>query len=164
MIFNYCPKCGSKLGFREEEGRRAFCLKCHFVHYRNPLPCVAALVRNSKNEVLLVKRGVEPGKGEWALPAGFIEIDETPEGACLRELREETGLEGEIVRLVGVFPQESSRYEKVLIIAYEVKARGELKPGSDSEEVAFFPFHSLPEIAFSSHMKIIRKGVWSRDE
>jgi len=106
-----------------------------------------------------VKRGHEPGMGKWALPSGFIEIYETPEKACLRELREETGLKGEIVRLVGVYSQKSLLYRNVLIIGYEVEARGNLSPGSDSLEAEFFPLGNLPDIPFSSHKKIIKAGI-----
>lgn len=159
-MFKYCPKCGAKLKLsRIEEEKRRACPQCHWVNYENPLPSSAALVRNEKGEVLLVKRGHEPGRGKWALPSGFIEIYETPEKACLRELREETGLKGEIVRLVGVYSQKSLLYRNVLIIGYEVEARGNLSPGSDSLEAEFFSLGNLPDIPFSSHRKIIKDGI-----
>lgn len=159
-MIKYCPKCGSKLKLsRIEEEKRLACPECHWVNYENPLPSSAALVRNDKGEVLLVKRGKEPGKGKWALPSGFIEIDETPEKACLRELKEETGLKGEIVRLVGVYSQKSLLYRNVLIIGYEVEARGNLSPGSDSLKAEFFPLDNLPDIPFSSHRKMIEDGI-----
>lgn len=159
-MFKYCPQCSSELKLKEEEGRkRLFCPSCHRVYYKNPLPSAAAFVRNKKNEILLVKRGVEPGRGKWALPSGFIEIDETPELACLRELKEETGLDGEIIRLIGVFSQRSLVYKNVLIIGYEVATRGNLSPGSDTQKAEFFPLNRLPEIAFSSHRKIIKDGI-----
>jgi len=159
-MYQYCPLCGSVLSSREEEGReRLFCPACQWTHYENPLPSAAALVCNNTGEILLVKRGVEPGLGKWALPSGFIEIEETPEEACLRELKEETGLEGKILRLVGVYSQKSQVYKKVLIIGYEVSARGHLSPGSDSLKAEFFPLDEIPEIAFSSHREIIRDGL-----
>lgn len=159
-MIKYCPKCGSKLKLsRIEEEKRLACPACQWVNYENPLPSSAALVRNDKGEVLLVKRGKEPGKGKWALPSGFIEIDETPEKACLRELKEETGLKGEIVRLVGVYSQKSLLYRNVLIIGYEVEARGNLSPGSDSLKAEFFPLDNLPDIPFSSHRKMIEDGI-----
>lgn len=162
-MFRYCPKCGTELRLKKiEDRKRHVCPACGWVNYENPLPSVAALVRNRKREVLLVKRGVEPGKGKWALPSGFIEIDETPEKACLRELEEETGLKGEIVRLIGVYTQRSLVYNCVLIIGYEVKASGDLSPGSDSQRTEFFPSDSLPNIPFSSHEKIIRDGLKER--
>lgn len=158
--YEYCPKCRAKLELSWiEDEKRLACPECHWVVYENPLPSSAALVRNKKGEVLLVKRGHEPGMGKWALPSGFIEIYETPEKACLRELKEETGLKGKIVRLVGVYSQKSLLYRNVLIIGYEVEARGNLSPGSDSLEAEFFPLDDLPDIPFSSHKKIIKDGI-----
>jgi len=156
----FCPVCGTELSLKiVEDRKREVCSTCGWINYENPLPCAAALVRNTKGEILLVKRGVEPGKGEWALPSGFIEIDETPEKACIRELREETGLEGRIVRLVGVYSQESVMYKNVLIAGYEVKAKGIPYPGSDSASVRFFSPDELPQIAFPSHLKMIKDGI-----
>jgi len=159
-MFRYCPKCGAGLRVKKLEKRiRLVCPGCGWVNYENPLPSAAALVRNRKDEILLVKRGVEPSKGKWALPSGFIEIDETPERACLRELKEETGLKGEIVRLIGVYSQESGLYKNVLIIGYEVNARGNLLPGSDSQEAEFFSACNLPVVAFSSHIELINDAL-----
>ena len=159
-MFRYCPNCGTELKLKRIEGKeRIFCPSCGWVRYENPLPSAAAFVRNEKGEILLVQRGVEPGKGKWALPSGFIEIDETAESACLRELEEETGLKGRILRLVGVYSQKSLLYKNVLIIAYEVEGRGSLSPGSDSLRAEFFPPDGLPEIAFPSHARIIEDGI-----
>jgi len=159
-MFEYCPKCGTGLRVKKvEKKRRLVCPGCGWVNYENPLPSAAAFVRNRNGEILLVKRGVEPGRGKWALPSGFIEIDETPERACLRELKEETGLKGEIVRLIGVYSQKSMLYKSVLIIGYEVDARGDLSPGSDSQKVEFFCVDNLPVVPFSSHRKMIKDGI-----
>jgi 8-oxo-dGTP diphosphatase len=138
---------------------RLCCGVCSWVNYENPLPSSAALVKNSNGEVLLVERGVDPGKGLWALPSGFIEIDETPEQACVRELEEETGLLGTVQRLLGVYSQESQMYKNVIIVAYLVQAQGRLRPGSDSTDAAYFSPERLPHIAFPSHRKIIADGV-----
>jgi 8-oxo-dGTP diphosphatase len=159
-MFRYCPKCGAGLRAKKIEKKiRLVCPGCGWVNYENPLPSAAAFVRNRKGEILLVKRGVEPSKGKWALPSGFIEIDETPGKACLRELKEETGLKGEIVRLIGVYSQESGLYKNVLIIGYEVNARGNLSPGSDSQKAEFFSACNLPVIPFSSHIKLINDAL-----
>jgi 8-oxo-dGTP diphosphatase len=159
-FFRYCPVCRAELEQRTLEGRRRdLCPQCDWTCYENPLPSAAALVKNRSGEILLVRRGIEPGKGQWALPSGFIEIDETPEQACLRELEEETGLRGEIKRLIGVYSQPSLMYKNVLIIGYEVTARGEPCPGSDSVEAGFYTPDRLPEIAFPSHSRIIRDGT-----
>lgn len=135
------------------------CPSCGWIRYENPLPCAAALVKSAAGDILLVKRGVEPGYGLWALPSGFIEIDESPETACLRELEEETGLEGKITRLLGVYSQESSVYKRVIIIGFEVEAPGKIRAGSDSLAAEFFSPRRLPEVAFSTHRKMIADGV-----
>jgi 8-oxo-dGTP diphosphatase len=161
----FCPVCGAVLSLKTVEDRkRKACQMCGWINYENPIPCAAALVINSKEEILLVKRGVGPGKGEWALPSGFMEIDETPEKACIRELKEETGLEGKIIRLVGIYSQQSVRYKNVLIAGYEVKAKGIPYPGSDSESVQFFPFGELPRLAFPSHLEMIKDGIELREK
>ncbi len=164
-MYKHCPNCGGELSPKRIEGKeRLACLSCGWVNYENPLPCAAAFVRNEKGEVLLVKRGVEPGMGKLALPSGFMELDETPEMTCLRELSEETGLSGETVRLIGVYSQVSIRYKHVLIIAYEVKGKGTLAAGSDSLGAEFFSVDNLPEIAFPSHAKIIEDGLKKRGQ
>ena len=69
------------------------------MEYRNPALAVDAAVRRG-NQVLLIQRGNEPWKGAWALPGGFVDYGEDPTDAVLRELQEETGLTGRIVRLL----------------------------------------------------------------
>ncbi len=157
ISFRFCPLCRTALERHPVEGlERQVCPDCGWIRYLNPIPCSAALVRDDQDGILLVKRGVEPGKGLWGLPSGFIELEETPESACLRELEEETGLEGEIMSLIGVYTQESARYKRVIIIGYAVRAWGTLRPGSDSVDARFFPPGRLPRLAFESHVRIIR--------
>jgi ADP-ribose pyrophosphatase YjhB (NUDIX family) len=89
---DYCPNCGEEMVWREVEGRRRrFCENCATVVYRNPSPTASVVVVDG-DRVLLIKRALEPDAGEWGLPAGFLELDESPAEAAARELREETGL------------------------------------------------------------------------
>ncbi len=128
------------------EGReRKYCPKCDFVDYKNPLPVALAVAVKDKR-FLLIKRGLPPVKGMWASPSGFIEIGETSEEACLRELKEETGVSGEIVKLIGVLRIEDKEiYGDMLIIAYLVKVKdGELTPGDEVEDARFFDIAELP--------------------
>jgi 8-oxo-dGTP diphosphatase len=158
----YCPRCSIKLKRKLiEDKKRLFCSECGWVNYENPLPSSAAFVRNDSGEILLVKRGVDPGRGEWALPSGFIEVNETPARACVRELKEETGLDGRIQKLLGVYSQKSSMYKNVIIIAYLVQADGVLRPGSDSVNAEYFAPNKLPAIAFPSHVEILKDGIKS---
>jgi len=160
MIKNFCPVCATNLETRFWEGKsRFFCPHCQKPVYENPLPATAALVTNKAGEILLVKRNVEPKKGQWCLPGGFVELYETPEAGCLRELEEETGLKAEIDRLVGVYLSENPIYKSVLVMGYTVReVEGEMKAGDDSDEVAYFPWDRMPALAFRSHQAIIDKA------
>ncbi len=157
----FCIICKSNLVKKRVDGiRRLVCPNCGWVHYSNPVPSVAAFVYNTANEVLLVKRGVAPDKGRWALPSGFIEQDELPEEAVLRELKEETNIKGSIDRLIGVYTEPTSKYGTVLIVGYAITVKyGKLIPGSDTKEVKFFPISRLPVIPFTSHRAIIRDAL-----
>jgi len=135
---------------------RLYCGQCNRILYENPLPATAAVVLENKHHLLLVKRAMEPARGEWCLPGGFVELDEAPEQGVLRELHEETGLEGTVDRLIGVVPEESPLYGPLIIIGYQVSPQGgRLKAGDDAAEVSYFPLRGLPRLAFDSHQAII---------
>jgi len=157
----FCPYCGEKV-IEKSFGERnhCYCQKCDIIHYENPLPAVAALVLNQKNQLLLVKRSVEPAKGKWCLPGGFIEIDESIEEAVLRELEEETGIKGEIEGLIDFFSQKGLHYRAILIFGYKVTMLGgEVKAGDDAQDADFFSLDALPPVAFLSHQRLIEKGL-----
>ena len=156
----FCPRCGSKLEKRNLENReRDFCPACDRALYENPVPATAAVVFNGRHELLLVRRGQEPGQGKWCLPGGFQETDETPEQCVLRELREETGISGRVEELLGLEISPHPWYRAVLVAGFRVAALGgELLAGDDALAAVFFPLSKLPEIAFSSHVRIIEKA------
>ncbi len=160
MPVRYCIKCGRNLEKKEIEGKKRYCCPdCGWVHYKNPLPSVACVVRKD-DCVLLIKRGVAPDIGKWALPSGFLEDDESPVEGCIRELEEETGLHGRVKRLLDVDNEESSIYGNVLVIGYEIEIiGGELRAGSDTLEVKFFPVNNLPLIPFESHLRILKSAI-----
>jgi len=142
---------------------RIVCPKCGWIYYANPLPSVAAFVCTADDQILLIKRGVAPGKGKWALPSGFIEQHELPEQAVIRELREETNIKGTLNRLIGVYTEPTRIYGNVLLIGYAIDyQRGKPRSGSDTTDARFFSARRLPKIAFRSHHAIIKKGLAQR--
>ena len=132
----FCPQCARPLIPKELGGQvRAACSSeaCGYVFWNNPTPVVAAIVEHDA-QVLLVRNKGWPEKW-FGLVSGFLEKDETPEAAILREVKEEVGLAGEIVRLVGIY----SFFEmNQLILAYHVRAWGEVKIGEELAAVKHF--------------------------
>lgn len=154
----FCYYCGAELTQKICEGSlRLFCESCNEPLYENPIPATCLVVVDNRERVLLVKRSVEPKKGFWSLPGGFMELGETPERAALRELKEETGLSGRIDRLLGVSANPSAQYHTVLMVGYLVKRySGALIAGDDADDANYFYYSEMPEIAFASHVSFIR--------
>ena len=155
----FCPLCGGQLEKISHDGRmRLYCRTCDTIIYENPLPATAAVVIDRNEHLLLVKRGMEPGKGKWCLPGGFVELDESPSEGVLRELHEETGLRGKVDQLIEAVYEDSPFYGPLIIIGYGVTPQGgRLQAGDDAAEVKYFPLTDLPRVAFDSHQAIINK-------
>lgn len=162
----FCSQCGSPLKIKEVEGRkRNVCVNCGRIDYENPLPVAAALVLNEKREVLLVKRKNQPGKGLWCLPMGFAELNETIAQASLRELYEETGVQGRVVRLIAAKSAVTEEYGDLLIVTFEVEKTGGLEtPCDDAEEAAYFPTGELPDMAFEANISAIHYCLLAHEE
>jgi ADP-ribose pyrophosphatase YjhB (NUDIX family) len=148
------------------EGRdRDRCAACGRVWYENAKPCATVVVVDDRGRVLLVRRGIEPYKGLWNLPGGFIEADEHPEDGARREAREETGLEVALRGLVGVYLDafdgggDPLRAHWSLSMAYLAEAvGGALCTTEESVEAAWFPPDGLPpatEIAYDNHRRTL---------
>jgi len=162
---NFCLRCGNRLFLTKdrEDKIRPICKSCGWIFYKNPVPAAACVILNEKNEILIIKRKFEPKVGEWALPSGYIEIDQTPEEAAKAEMEEETGLIGEVQKFIGYYPGYSPIYEIVISFGFLMKTiGGKLQAGDDALEAEFRPFDSLPPIAFSAHrhyIELIRKEL-----
>lgn len=129
--------------------------------YRNPTPTVDGIIASS-GKIVLIQRKKEPFKGQYALPGGFVEYGETVEDAVVREVKEETGLETEIVELVGVFsdPARDPR-RHTMSVAYSLRITGgALCSGDDAASADYFPLDKLPPLAFD-HGGIIEK--WKKN-
>ena len=127
--------------------------------HRNPALTVdGVLIEDGR--ILLIRRGREPFKGKWALPGGFVEYGERVEDAVIREFREETGLDAEIIGLLGVYsdPNRDPRGHTVSIVYLLKRKGGKMRGGDDASDARFFPLDDLPEMAFD-HEKIVRDAV-----
>lgn len=147
---NFCPKCGKALTIKKVEDRdRYFCSRCDNVIYQNPKP-IAGVVVIERDELLLVKRKEPPARGSWSLPAGFLEVDESPEIAAARELEEETGLRvtPDALILSDTKFKQSEERDNILVIIYQVSrsyTTGEPRAGSDALNARFWNIGELAE-------------------
>ncbi|MEI6847731.1 MAG: NUDIX domain-containing protein [Chlorobiaceae bacterium] len=155
--YTFCPLCGTMLDRALIDGReRMFCPACSWVHYLNPLPVAIAYTVNKNHELLVVRRAHEPAINEWALPGGFLEIGEEPYEGCLRELMEETSLDGKIDRLIGIYHREVEMYGSLLVIAYKVVvANDTISLNHELSEGGFYPCEFIPDIRIPLHQQII---------
>jgi ADP-ribose pyrophosphatase YjhB (NUDIX family) len=143
---------------------RPVCPTCGYIHFLTPKVGVSVLVEQD-GHVLLVRRAIEPGKGHWSLPSGFIEFDEAPEVAAVREVGEETGLVVADPRLINVVQYAEDFRGPGLNINYRARAvGGTLQPADDAAEARFFARENLPpldELAFKSHRQLLAR--WCRE-
>jgi 8-oxo-dGTP diphosphatase len=158
----FCRECGTRLETREAFGRqRGVCPDCGYVHFEDPKVAVGVVVEKD-GEIVLGKRNHEPKLGCWSFPSGFVDAGEVLEDAARREVEEETGLEVEITRLLGVY---SSAGERVVFVAYAGSAvGGELVAGDECMEVATFPPDRLPELAFPNDGAILAAWAAARND
>ena len=155
MPVRFCPSCGHAMEPVLLDGRtRPRCPSCGHVDWGNPKPAVGAiLVREGR--VLLSRRAREPGKGLWDLPGGFLEVGEHPEDAIRRELREETGLEARVVRLLAIATGEYQG-AGTLNLVYLCEAEGEPRADDDSAELRWCAPDDLPPMAFPHEEAAVR--------
>lgn len=149
LELNYCPRCGHALEAKEAFGRvRRFCPSCRQIVFRDHKVAAGVLVEH-EGKVLLVRRRLNPRKGMWTFPAGFVEFDEDPAEAAVRECLEETGLEIEITGLLNVIAGKEHEHGANIVIVYRARlVGGEPQAGDDADQVAFFAPDDFPPLAF----------------
>ncbi len=133
MRMKYCPECAGVLEPRRIDGvERKVCVSqgCGFVHWDNPVPVVAALVEY-QGKVVLARNSQWP-EGMFSLVTGYLERNETPEDAVVREVKEELGLDGKVQEFLGCY---SFVEKNQIILAHWVAATGELTTGNEITEV-----------------------------
>ncbi len=148
---NYCSQCGNAVALLTPENdnrMRHICLSCDTIHYQNP-NIIAGCLATHGDQVLLCRRAIEPSKGLWTLPAGFLENGETTEAGAARESWEEACAEVNIEQLYGVFnvPHISQVY-----MIYRGQLSGpNVMPGIESLEAQLFSEADIPwqQLAFS---------------
>ncbi len=140
--------------------------------YEYPHPAVTVdvaifTVRDESLRILLIRRANPPFQGVWALPGGFVEIDESLKHAAWRELREETGINAAYLEQFYTFghPKRDTR-ERIITVAYFAllpSDKLDVEAGSDAESADWFNVDDLPELAFD-HPKIISRALRRLDE
>jgi ADP-ribose pyrophosphatase YjhB (NUDIX family) len=161
-MVQFCSRCGAQLQFGPIEGEerdRLACPSCGFVFYVNPRLVVTTLPVTERGEVMLIRRGIEPGYNMWAQPGGFLEIDETVRDAAIRETLEETGLQVEPGAIIGLYSRVQAA---VVVIAFEARIMGgEPLVTRESLETRPFAPDEIPwqEIAFETSVRAIRDWV-----
>ena len=148
----FCRACGTSVEHRiPDDGdtrERAVCPQCNTVHYINPLMVVGTVPVWNDGRVLLCRRAIEPRKGYWTLPAGFMEMHETTAEGAARETDEEAGALitlGPLFSLINV-----ARVGQVHMFYLATLESDQFSPGHESLEVALFEHNNIPwdEIAF----------------
>ena len=155
MIFRtpikYCKNCGTAVVYRQPDDgdtkNRAVCPACNTVHYENPLNVVGT-VPIWDDKVLLCKRNIEPRKGKWTLPAGFMELDETTSEGAARETVEEAGAQFDMQALFSVL--SVPKVGQVHLFYRAKLTSDQFDPGYETQEAKLFTEAEIPwdEIAF----------------
>lgn len=144
------------MGSKEVAGRaREWCAACDKVYFHNPIAAAAAVIMEG-NRILLCRRKGSVFRGQWSIPAGFCEEDETIEACAVREAREETGLEVEILGLIDVNSGFEVPGRPVVGAYYRVKVvGGTLQAGDDAEEARYFALEEAPDLPFAGDRRVI---------
>jgi ADP-ribose pyrophosphatase YjhB (NUDIX family) len=156
---NFCSRCGAPLSFGAVPGEdrdRLACAVCGHIAYVNPRLVVTTFPITDAGEIVLIRRGIEPGKGSWAQPGGFLEIDETVHQGAIRETWEETGLLVEPGEIIGLYTRLEA---SVVTIAFEAGiVGGAATPTPEATEVVAYAPEDIPwpEIAFTTTLWALR--------
>lgn len=161
-IAKFCTLCGRPLVDVDHSGRlRPYCSFCKQLVFFDPKVAVVVFIERDES-VLLVQRAINPGRGKWALPAGFVDHDESPEAAGVRETREETSLNVRIDKLLAVYPNRDQGLADI-VIAYSAQVvSGKAKAGDDAADVGWFERDSLPPLVVYPSTALI--SLWRRGE
>ncbi len=159
--FRFCPVCGGKLETRlikEGEPNRLICTECRFIFYLDP-KVVACTIVEVDNGIVLLKRAIDPQKGKWVMPGGYVDRGEVVETAAIRETKEECGMSIEIDSLLGVYSYPG---RLAVVIVYTGKCiDGTLSAGDETTEAKVFDLDHIPwdKLAFQSTTDAIKDYI-----
>ena len=163
----FCPNCGGHLSERllETEDRpRLVCDQCQRIVYLNPR-VVAGVIIERGGRVLLLRRALEPRRGTWTFPAGYMEIDETAEEAAVRETEEEVGLKVNLGPLVGVYSRPAPESPGILTVVFQSqRPTGQVKVGHEALEARWFDLDDIPwdDLSFPTTHSALRDWLRAR--
>ena len=142
----FCLHCGTPLAARLVDGvSRPACTACTFVHFDNPAAVAGAVVRRGEEVLLVRPADAPPEVKQHVLVSGFLEAFESAEQAAVREVREETGLEVEVERVLGTYSCRSIDRNMVFIVCLTRLLGGELRLSDELVDARWFPLNALPD-------------------
>jgi ADP-ribose pyrophosphatase YjhB (NUDIX family) len=146
----FCLDCGSAMSTRSVAGvHRRTCNQCGRIHYVDPKVAVGvAVFRDDK--ILLVRRSMDPGRGRWSVPGGYVDVGEEPRAEAAREVGEEAHIAVEVGAVIDVFRNPPEEGNTIFVLYAARWLSGEPEPGDDADDAAFFGRDELPPLAFAS--------------
>jgi ADP-ribose pyrophosphatase YjhB (NUDIX family) len=156
--FQFCPVCGyrfrsSKL--KENEPCRPVCPSCSFVLYLDPKVVACSIVEVDK-KIVLLKRSINPRKGKWVMPGGYVDRGEEVKVAAIRETKEECGVKTRINKLLGVYSYPGEVPVVIVYLAQYIS--GDLIPGDETLEANLFSQRQIPwdDLGFQSTVDALK--------
>lgn len=161
----FCLRCGQKLERRVQfGGLRPVCPACNYTHFFDP-KVAAAVWAEQVGQVLLVRRAMEPARGHWTVPGGFVDAGEDPAKAAVRECEEETGLKVGITSLLDVVSGREHERGADFVIFYRATIEGgDLRACDDVDRVDWFGPEEIPQLAFKATHVMVERWLTGKFE
>lgn len=157
--YRNCPMCGHELVtklIKPGDPERLVCSRCGYVLYLDPKVAVGTIIATENRRIVLVRRAIEPGYGQWVFPGGYVDRGEVVREAALREAKEEAGIEIRLEGLVNIYSYAG--LAPIIIVFAATVIGGDLQHDDESLEVRTFSETGIPwkELAFRSTREALR--------